>query len=112
MTTSEFRSERGRCLAIKRIMEMAVFKQMLEAIFSDLDLNEMYLMNHNLANPTPNVEIRLQNQRKGHQDLLHAMKMCCEPEGNAPEMPLEDYGAGEEAAKLMTNESTWQPFEG
>jgi hypothetical protein len=112
MTTSEFRSERGRCAAIKRVMDMAVVKQMFEAIFTDLDLTEAHLMNHNLSNPSPNVEMRLTNQRKGYTDLLNAMKMCCEPEGNAPEMPLEDYGAGEEAARMMSNDSAWQPIEG
>lgn len=110
MTTAEFRSDRARCAAIYRVLNMLAFKQMIEAIFTDLEINEAVLMNHNLSNPTPNVEIRLTNQRKGHADFLNAMRMCCEPEGTAPQMPPEDYGAGEEAARMM-NESGWQPVE-
>lgn len=88
---------------------MAVFKQLIEAIFTDLELNEMHLLNQNLGNPTANVEIRLQNQRKGYQDMTNAMRMCCEPEVTA-QMPPEEYGAGEEASRMMS-ESGWSPVE-
>lgn len=108
MTGTDFRSDRSRCSHLSRIMEMSVFKQAVAAVFEDLSLTEAQILNHNL-DASSNLELRLQNCRKGHNDFLYALKMYCEPLADAPQEPLPDYGAGEEAAKLAGAETGWLP---
>lgn len=77
---------------LRRLLETAVFQQAVQAVFEDLDLTEAAMINRN-PDASPNLELRLQNNRKGHNDFLFALKMMCEPHEKAPEMPEETYGA-------------------
>ena len=104
----EFRKDRSRCSNLARILEMNVFRQAIEAATRDLDFKEASAINHN-GDASPNMELRLQNQRKGHNDLLIALKLMTEPLDEAPPDPIPDYGAGEEAAKLAN--AGWEPVQ-
>ncbi len=79
-------------------------KLAIEAVFEDLAMTEAYLINKNL-DASPNLELRLQNTRKGHWDFLNALKLMCEPIGDAPSDPKITYGEDEAAAKL--EETGW-----
>lgn len=110
MTGTDFRSDRSRCSHLSRIMDMSVFKQAVAAAFEDLALDEAHVLNKN-ADATPNLELRLLNQRKGAGDLLLALKLMCKPLDTAPPESPPDYSAGEQAAKLAfgTEQEGWLP---
>lgn len=77
---------------LQRLMDTSVFKEAVAAVFEDLELTEAYTINRN-PDASPNLELRLQNQRKGHSDFLNALKLMTMPHEKAPEMPEETYGA-------------------
>jgi hypothetical protein len=109
VTSTEFRGERSRCSALARILDMPTFKAAVEAAKKDMDFKEASMINH-ASDASPNLELRLLNQRKGMTEFLVTLQLMTEPLTDAPPEPEPDYGAGEEAAKLAN--AGWEPVGG
>lgn len=106
MTRDEFRSNKGRCMALARLIAMPTFQNAVTAIFEGLDIDHAHILN-NALDASERVEMRLIQQRKGHNDFILALKMLCEPLETAVDDPEPDYGAGEEAARQMSAGDPW-----
>lgn len=110
MTTTEFRQDRSRCSMLERVLKMPVVKAAFDAAFEDLDNIHARVIEERSSSASPDLELRLMNERKGYLGLRNTLySLLTQPIETAPEEPISDYGAGEQLARQASE--SWAPVE-